>query len=602
MANFFAQTEALAFGRTAGRGGGRRRRRGAGRPPQLRRQPPDLDDPGRPASPRAVLGQLIAALRAQGVHPGRDLGHQLLRPVGRGAGQGAGRAHRRRAAPRRRRRRSTHDSSTNAWIRRYRDSARDDPPADDPLGCARAVRGDRRPRPQEAVPRPLPAHPAGAASTCPSSASPVAAGPTPSSPTTPREAIDATVAPRPDGGVTAQLLPSALTYVLGQLRRSRHLQPPRHAGSADLGRKLPTCYLAIPPSAFPEVAGGWRRPGSTSAVASWSRSPSAATSHSAPASSNALLHEHFARGPDLPHRPLPGQGGGRGPAGLPLRQHLPRAGLEPQLRRQRADHDGRVVRRRGPRAVLRGGRGACGTWCRTTCSRWWRCWPWSRRPGSDPEALRDETTRCCGPPGRSTRRAWCGASTDGYHDEAGRQVGLDRPRRSSPPASTSTPGAGPACPSTSGPARRLAETSATEALVEFRCPPTLLFADAEPARRPPSRTLLRFRLGSDDGVTLTVQAKTPGPGTGHARPVDLPSTSPPRSASARSPTSACSTTPSTATSAASPARTPWSRRGGSCSRRWTQPGPVHRYAARDLGAGRGRPGPRDGDHWHDPEH
>ena len=41
-----------------------------------------------------------------------------------------------------------------------------------------------------------------------------------------------------------------------------------------------------------------------------------------------------------------------------LREHDARAGLEPQLRRVRPDHDGRGLRRRGPRALLRPGRRA----------------------------------------------------------------------------------------------------------------------------------------------------------------------------------------------------------------------------------------------------
>ena len=60
--------------------------------------------------------------------------------------------------------------------------------------------------------------------------------------------------------------------------------------------------------------------------------------------------------------------------------------------------------------------------------------------------------------------------------------------------------------------------TALEAVVELREPPRQLYAGAgAPA---PHANLLRFRLGRDDGVTLTVQAKTPGdvPAT---RPVDL---------------------------------------------------------------------------------
>jgi glucose-6-phosphate 1-dehydrogenase len=51
--------------------------------------------------------------------------------------------------------------------------------------------------------------------------------------------------------------------------------------------------------------------------------------------------------------------------------------------------------------------------------------------------------------------------------------------------------------------------TATEVVVEFREPPRLLFDEAGgPA---PHRNLVRLRLGSNDGVTFTLQAKTPGP-------------------------------------------------------------------------------------------
>jgi glucose-6-phosphate 1-dehydrogenase len=51
--------------------------------------------------------------------------------------------------------------------------------------------------------------------------------------------------------------------------------------------------------------------------------------------------------------------------------------------------------------------------------------------------------------------------------------------------------------------------AATEVVVEFREPPSLLFDEAGGPK--PSRNLVRFRLGSKDGVTFTLQAKTPGP-------------------------------------------------------------------------------------------
>ena len=50
--------------------------------------------------------------------------------------------------------------------------------------------------------------------------------------------------------------------------------------------------------------------------------------------------------------------------------------------------------------------------------------------------------------------------------------------------------------------------SVTDAIVELQQPPRLLFEDADDVL--PHPNILRFRLGKDDGVTLTVQAKAPG--------------------------------------------------------------------------------------------
>jgi glucose-6-phosphate 1-dehydrogenase len=51
--------------------------------------------------------------------------------------------------------------------------------------------------------------------------------------------------------------------------------------------------------------------------------------------------------------------------------------------------------------------------------------------------------------------------------------------------------------------------SATEAVVELRRPPRMLFD--EKGGPPPGRNLIRLRLGNNDGVTFALQAKTPGP-------------------------------------------------------------------------------------------
>ncbi len=50
--------------------------------------------------------------------------------------------------------------------------------------------------------------------------------------------------------------------------------------------------------------------------------------------------------------------------------------------------------------------------------------------------------------------------------------------------------------------------TATEALVEFRAPPRLLFAESDYV---PHANLIRFRLGSNDGVSIHMLAKEPGP-------------------------------------------------------------------------------------------
>ena len=148
----------------------------------------------------------------------------------------------------------------------------------------------------------------------------------------------------------------------------------------------------------------------------------------------------------------PRQGAGAEPALLPLRQHVPRADLEPQLRRQRADHHGRELRRAGRGQLLRGG---------------------GRHPrrGAEPPAAGDgllameppsgrrhrgaprrEGAGCSRRCGRSTRPTWCAGSSAAIASEDGRGPRFRRSRPSPPCASTSTTGAGPACPSTSAPA------------------------------------------------------------------------------------------------------------------------------------------------------
>ena len=91
MANLFAQTAALAFGKTA------EEIAAEGTPPEL--VPHKVMPGNRPTStilaPKltpSILGQLDRVLRARHLRRGRDLGDRLVRPVGRRAGQGDGQA------------------------------------------------------------------------------------------------------------------------------------------------------------------------------------------------------------------------------------------------------------------------------------------------------------------------------------------------------------------------------------------------------------------------------------------------------------------------------------------------------------------------------
>ena len=88
--------------RQDGGGGEGRGHGGSARPAsRVRGQPSVLDDPRRRADARRAR-HARRPLRAQRVHAGRDLGHRSVRPVGRGARQGAGATDRRRAHARKR--------------------------------------------------------------------------------------------------------------------------------------------------------------------------------------------------------------------------------------------------------------------------------------------------------------------------------------------------------------------------------------------------------------------------------------------------------------------------------------------------------------------
>ena len=89
MANLFAQSEALAFGKTAEQVAAERYGTCAGAAPCLRRQSTKQHDPGR-AIDASDPGLVDLALRAQRLHAGRDLGYRFVRPVGCRTRQGTG--------------------------------------------------------------------------------------------------------------------------------------------------------------------------------------------------------------------------------------------------------------------------------------------------------------------------------------------------------------------------------------------------------------------------------------------------------------------------------------------------------------------------------
>ena len=118
------------------------------------------------------------------------------------------------------------------------------------------------------------------------------------------------------------------------------------------GCERPVHYLAIPPKLFATAVGhlgsaGLRRarPGRRrEAVRARPRVGARAERRAAAG---------LPRGARLPHRPLPREDAGRQHPVLPLREHVPRAGLEPPVRQADPDHDGRDARRRQPRRLLR---------------------------------------------------------------------------------------------------------------------------------------------------------------------------------------------------------------------------------------------------------
>ena len=248
---------------------------------------------------------------------------------------------------------------------------------------------------------------------------------------------------------------------------------------------------------------------------------------------------------DLPHRPLPRQGVGREPARVPLRELAARAGLEQPLHQLGADHDGRGVRRRRARQVLRRGRARCATSCRTTCCEIVALLAMEPPVDADARrASRDEKVKLFKPGrARSIRPRRCAGSTAATSTKTA-CTPAPTPRRSSRCASRSTRGGGPACRCSSAPASRCAGT-ATEAVVEFKraAAAVLQAAGHADARSEPPALPPRARTTASCCI-----CKRRHPASAWSRrQVDLEVTYEQVFGARQSPTSACSRTRWTAT-------------------------------------------------------
>ncbi len=140
-----------------------------------------------------------------------------------------------------------------------------------------------------------------------------------------------------------------------RLRRRRDLRTRRQRRSR--ATEQPVFYLEIPPFLFATVVKGLSEAGLTKNARVVVEKPFGHDLESAQCARRGAppVHRRVAA---VPHRPLPREDGTRGDPLPAVREHDARAGLEPELRRERADHDGRGLRRRGPRPLLRPGRRA----------------------------------------------------------------------------------------------------------------------------------------------------------------------------------------------------------------------------------------------------
>ena len=256
------------------------------------------------------------------------------------------------------------------------------------------------------------------------------------------------------GGLDAAAFAKLLRPAALRRRRLRRRRPPSPRCASALGAaQRPAHYLAIPPALFATVVEQLAQAGCTegarvvvekpfgrdlarrvalnrdaAAAPSPKRTSSASTTTWARSRCRTCCYFRFANA-------------------------LPRAHLEPQLRRQRADHDGRGLRRAGPRRASTTTPARSATWCRTTCSRC--CANLAMEPPvrTDSESIRDEKVKVLRAMRTLAPDDLVRGQFDGYRAEPGVAAGLAHRDLRRAAAVRSTPGAGRTCPSTSAPAR-----------------------------------------------------------------------------------------------------------------------------------------------------
>ncbi len=268
------------------------------------------------------------------------------------------------------------------------------------------------------------------------------------------------------------------------------------------GARSPVFYLEIPPALFGMVD---RRPGrrGPDRARAGRRREAVRPRPRVGAGAAGRAGGPPARGAALPDRPLPREdGAGRDP--LPaVRERDLRADLEPQLRVLRADHDGRGLRRRRPRPLLRPGRRAARRRGQPPACRSSPPWPWSRRRAPTRGRSRTRSPASCAPRAPPIPPTTCAASTTATarstasrrtrttETYAALRLDIENWRWSGVPFFIRT---GKCLP-----------TTQTEARLVFRRPPRLGFLPERMRRPEPDQIVVK--LDPSTGIRIVVDAK-----------------------------------------------------------------------------------------------